>query len=189
MTMIHKNIAADFSAKASTPMVDPTAYIHPLAAGRGDEGQPLFMGNESNVQDGVVVHGLETEHDGHPVEENLVVVDGKKYAVYIGEKVSLAHQAQIHGPAFVGNETFAGMKSLVFRARVGNNCVIEPGCLVMEVNVPDGRYVPAGTILKNQNDADNLPGITSEYAFKDLNRKVVHVNVSLADGYRQSGIK
>lgn len=199
--MIHKNVVTDFSQKESAPVVDASAYVHPLAAVignvtigrrvmvspfaavRGDEGQPLYVGDESNVQDGVVIHALETELDGQPVEKNMVEVEGMKYAVHVGRRVSLAHQVQIHGPASVGDDTFVGMKTLVFRARVGKGCVIEPGCVVMGVRVADGRYVPAGTVLKSQADADSLPAITPDYAFKELNRGVVHVNTRLADGY------
>jgi len=205
--MIHKNVVTDFCSKAVDPNIDPTAYVHPLAAVigntkigkrvmvspfaaiRGDEGQPLFVGDESNVQDGVIIHALETEHNGTPVEANMVEVEGSKYAVYVGERVSLAHQVQIHGPAYVGNDSFIGMKVLVFKAKVGSNCVIEPGCILMGVKVPDGRYVPAGTTLNNQADADNLPEVTPDYPLKDLNKGVVHVNTNLADGYNKSGIK
>ena len=201
--MIHKNVVTDFCRKEYTPQIDPSACIHPLSAVighvfvgrrvmvspfasiRGDEGQPIFVGDESNVQEGVVLHALETEEDGHPIEANLVEADGKKYAVYVGKRTSLAHQVQIHGPAYVGNDTFVGMKSLVFKAKVGNNCVIEPGCIVMGVSVADGRYVPAGTTIKSQKDADNLPKITADYPMKDLNKGVVHVNTHLADGYNK----
>ena len=53
----------------------------------------------------------------------------------------------------------------------------------MGVTVDTGRYVPAGTVLKEQQDADNLPSITDDYPLKDINKGVVHVNTSLADGY------
>ncbi|HOP29630.1 MAG TPA: carbonic anhydrase [Spirochaetota bacterium] len=205
--MIHKNVATDFCATVYDPAVDSTAYVHPLAAVignviigkrvmvspfasvRGDEGQPLHVGDESNVQDGVIIHALETEHNGHAIEQNLVEAEGKKYAVYIGKRVSLAHQVQIHGPAYVGNDTFVGMKVLVFKAKVGNNCVVEPGCVLMGVTVPDGRYVPAGTTLTKQEEADKLPVITDSYPMKDLNKGVIHVNTHLADGYNKAGIK
>ncbi len=204
--MIHKNVVTDFSSREFAPIIDETAWVHPLgavignviigrkvfvapfASVRGDEGQPLYVGNDSNVQDGVVIHALETEHNGHGIDKNLVVVDGKKYAVYVGDRVSLAHQVQIHGPASVGNDTFVGMKVLVFRSTVGKNCVVEPGCILMGVTVGDGKYVPAGTCLKNQADADALPAITDSYPLKDLNKGVVHVNTSLAEKYRNAGI-
>jgi len=201
--MIHKNVLTDFSQKEYEPVIDKTAFVHaqacvignaiigrrvlvsPFASIRGDEGQPLFVGDESNVQDGVIIHALETEHNGHSIEKNLVEVDGKKYAVYIGRRVSLAHQAQIHGPAHVADNTFIGMQSLVFKARVGSGCVVEPKCIILGVSVPDGRYVPAGSVLKSQRDADSLPKITDDYPFRTLNDGVVHVNTSLADGYNK----
>mgnify|MGYP001545714582 CR=1 FL=1 len=210
--MIHKNVITDFSPEEYTPQIDPSAHVHPLgavignvilgknvyvapfASVRGDEGMPLHIGDNSNVQDGVIIHALETcevKEDGSiiNIDKNTVEVSGKKYAVYVGEKVSLAHQVQIHGPASVGNESFIGMKSLVFKAAVGNNCVIEPGCILMGVTVPDGRYVPAGTTLNNQKDADSLPEITDDYPLKSLNSGVVHVNINLAKGYNAAGLK
>ena len=199
--MIGKNVKVDFCEKVYEPVIDPTTYVHPLAAVignvilgknimvapsasvRGDEGQPIYVGDESNVQDGVVIHALETEMNGKPIEKNLVEIAGKKYAVYVGKRVSLAHQAQIHGPAVVLDNTFVGMKSLVFRSAVGSNCVLEPAVVLMGVKVADGRYVPAGSTIKNQQEADNLPVITESYPMKDLNKGVVHVNVNLARGY------
>lgn len=199
--MIGKNVVTDFSPRAFEPEIDPTAYVHPLAAVignvrlgknvmvspaaavRGDEGQPLYVGDDSNIQDGVVIHALETESQGKPVTGNLVEVEGTPYAVYIGQRVSMAHQAQVHGPAVVLDDTFVGMQSLVFKSRVGRRCVIEPGSVLMGVNVPDGRYCPAGSVIRTQAQADALPEITPDYPMKDLNRGVVHVNTALAKGY------
>jgi len=203
--MIHKNPDTDFCVKEYMPEIDPTAFIHPFAAVightfigkkvmvspfasvRGDEGHPIFIGNESNIQDGVVIHGLETENNGRPVESNIVAVNGKKYSVYVGNRVSLAHQVQIHGPAFVDDDTFVGMKALVFKAKVSSGCVLEPGCILMGITVDAGRYVPAGTVLKKQQDADNLPRITEDYPLKKLNKGIVHVNTGLANGYSRIG--
>ena len=199
--MIVKNVKTDFSARVSEPVIDPSSYVHPLAvvignvilgknimvsptaSVRGDEGQPIYVGDDSNVQDGVVIHALETEVDGKPVEKNLMEVNGKKYAVYVGSSVSLAHQVQIHGPAVVMDDTFVGMKVLVFKTFVGKNCVIEPGVILMGVKVADGRYVPVGSVIKTQFEADRLPSITPDYPLKDMNKGVLHVNKALAKGY------
>jgi len=199
--MLEKNVRTDFCSRVSEPCVDPTAYVHPLAAVignvhlgrhvmvapgaavRGDEGQPLHVGDDSNVQDGVVIHALETEHDGHPVQSNLMEVDGEKYAVFVGRRVSLAHQVQIHGPAVVLDDSFIGMKALVFKARVGRRCVVEPGVILMGVEVPDGRFVPAGSVVRTREAAEALPEITPDYPLKDLNQGVVHVNRALAAAY------
>jgi carbonic anhydrase/acetyltransferase-like protein (isoleucine patch superfamily) len=199
--MIGKNVLTDFSSRISEPKIDPSTYVHPLASVignvilgknilvsptasiRGDEGQPLFVGDDSNVQDGVIIHALETEEEGKPVKGNLYVVEGENYAVYVGERVSLAHQVQIHGPAVVLDDTFVGMKTLVFKSYVGEKCVIEPGVILMGVTVADNRYVPAGSVVKTQKEADNLPEITEDYPMRDMNRGVVHVNTSLAKAY------
>lgn len=201
MTMIEKNVLTDFSSKISEPVIGEGTFVHPLAAVighvilgknimvaptacvRGDEGQPLFVGDDSNIQDGVVIHALETELDGKSIEKNLVEVEGGKYAVYVGCRVSLAHQVQIHGPAAVLDDTFVGMKTLVFKSFVGKKCVIEPGVILMGVRVADGRYVPAGSVVKAQADADALPQITENYPLKDMNQGVLHVNKALAKGY------
>jgi carbonic anhydrase/acetyltransferase-like protein (isoleucine patch superfamily) len=199
---IRANPVTPWNPEPTEPVIDPTAYISPqasvignvtigasvmvspMASVRSDEGMPIFVGDESNIQDGVVLHALETiDEEGEPVEKNLVEVDGKKYAVYVGERVSLAHQSQIHGPAYVGNDTFIGMQALVFKAKVGNNCVLEPTSAVIGVTVPDGKYVPAGTVVTSQEEADKLPEITDDYAYKHTNEAVVYVNVNLAAGY------
>lgn len=199
--MIEKNVKTDFSPNVYEPVIGAGTYVHPLAAVignvilgnnvmvaptacvRGDEGQPLHVGDDTNVQDGVVIHALETELDGKPVTKNQVEVNGRKYAVYVGSRVSLAHQVQIHGPAIVMDDTFVGMKVLVFKSSVGKNCVIEPGVILMGVTVADGRYVPAGSIIRTQAEADALPVITADYPMKDMNKGVLHVNKALAKGY------
>jgi carbonic anhydrase/acetyltransferase-like protein (isoleucine patch superfamily) len=202
--MIHRNPNTPFCRSEYSPEVDASAFVHPLAAVigdvvigrnvfvapfasvRGDEGHPIFLGDESNVQDGVVIHALQTERNGEAVEAHQVDVEGKKFAVHIGRRVSLAHQTQVHGPASVGDETFVGMQSLVFRARVGSRCVVEPGCILMGVTIDDDRIVPAGTVLKDQKVADSLPRVTEDYPLKSVNEAVVRVNADLAAGYKNT---
>ncbi len=199
------NVPTSFAGQIVSPKIDKTAYIHPLASVigaiqvgkrvmvspaasiRGDEGTPIVLDDDSNVQDGVVLHALETQESGHPVEKNQVTINGKKYAVFIGKSVSLAHQAQVHGPAAVGDDTFVGMQALVFKTIVGKGCVIEPGAKVVGrteiITIPDKRYVKVGQIVTTQEDADNLPKVDSSYPLASLNKGVVHVNTQLADGY------
>lgn len=165
--------------------IGPSVYVAPGASVRGDEGQPIHIGSETNIQDGVVIHALETQEDGHVIPANQVKVGDKPYAVYVGDHVSLAHQSQVHGPALIGEHSFVGMQAFVFRAEVGPGCVLEPRSMVMGVKVPEGRYVPAGMIVTTQEAANQLPLITPEYRFARLNDGVLHVNHQLADGYRK----
>jgi carbonic anhydrase/acetyltransferase-like protein (isoleucine patch superfamily) len=201
---IAPNVRTSFSPQVRTPELHAHDFIHPLASVigavelgddvlvapgaslRGDEGQPIHIGNGSNIQDGVVIHALETFEAGRVIESNLMTVENRKFAVYVGDRVSIAHQAQIHGPAVVGDNTFVGMQALVFRAHVGANCVLEPRALVMGVRVAPGRYVPAGQVVRTQADADALPKIDETYPFAHLNEGVLHVNKELAEGYEKS---
>lgn len=195
------NVLTTFNPDVNTPVletssfVDPRAsvigdvtlgrevYVAPFASIRGDEGQPISVGDETNVQDGVVIHALETVAGGMPVPNRTYQVDGKEYAVYIGKRVSLAHQSQVHGPARVDDGVFVGMQALVFKSSVGAGSVIEPGAKLIGVNLPAGRYVPAGSVVTDQAVADKLPLITPQYPFAQLNDAVVHVNTSFARGY------
>lgn len=195
------NVETDFNKDVESPTADASAFIDPLASVlghvqigrdvyvapfasiRGDEGQPIYVGDGSNVQDGAVVHALETVQDGEPVPGRSYNVGGKNYAVYIGKRVSLAHQALVHGPARVDDNVFIGMQAMVFKAAVGEGAVIEPGAKVIGVTIPPHRYVPAGQTVTDQKIADRLPQITDSYPFRSLNDAVVHVNKSFASGY------
>jgi carbonic anhydrase/acetyltransferase-like protein (isoleucine patch superfamily) len=115
-------------------------------------------------------------------------VDGKPYSVYIGDRVSLAHQSQVHGPAKVGNDTFVGMQALVFRAELGNRVVVEPGAKIIGVKIASGRYVPALSVVTTQDVADSLPLITDRYPYRNLNEGVVRVNVQLAEAHQPQAI-
>jgi carbonic anhydrase/acetyltransferase-like protein (isoleucine patch superfamily) len=195
------NVQTTFNADVNLPLADPASFIDPMASVlgdvilgkeiyvapfasiRGDEGQPISIGDESNVQDGVVIHALETVDHGTPVPNRTYEVNGKQYAVYIGRRVSLAHQSQVHGPARVDDGSFIGMQALVFKSWIGAGSVVEPGAKVVGVKVAAGRYVPTGAVVTDQAAADKLPEITADYPFRTLNDAVVHVNTSFAEGY------
>lgn len=53
------------------------------------------------------------------------------------------------------------------------------------MTVPDGRYVPAGSVITAQAEAYALPEITDDYGYKNTNSAVVHVNEGLAEGYNE----
>jgi carbonic anhydrase len=106
----------------------------------------------------------------------------------VGENVSLVHGSLIHGPAYFGNNTFVGMESMVFNAKVGNNVAIGVASTVTGgVEIADDKFVPPGAVITTQEQADNLPDrIGSEY--ENINEGVLHVNKELADGYSELGL-
>jgi len=211
---VHANVPTDFNRILDEPVIDESAHVHknatvighvyigkrvflaPHSFVRGDEGQPLYICDESNIQDAADIHALETEelHNGNWVDlaKRRFSKSGKwlspkesknGYAVYIGKRVSIAHQSLVHGPAWVGNDTFIGMQSQIFNAKVGSNVAIGVKSLITNgVTIPDGKYVPPGSVITTQKQANALPKrIGSPY--QNTNKAVVHVNSSLADGY------
>lgn len=106
-----------------TPVVDPTAFVHPsavligdvivgpgayvgpLASLRGDFGR-IVMGRGSNVQDSCVIHGIAEQ-------DTLIEEDG-----HIG------HSAVLHG-CHIGRNALVGMNAVVMDgARVGENSIV-----------------------------------------------------------------
>lgn len=204
-TRLRPDVPAGFNPTVEQPRVgeatsiDPLAsvigdvrigrgtFVAPFASIRGDEGGPVRIGSRANIQDGVVLHALATLDHGAVKPENLVTYNGHTYAIYVGDEVSLAPQSQVHGPALVGDRTFVGMQALIFRSEIGEGCVIEPGAKLIGVKIAPGRYVPAGSVITAQAQADALPPIPNGYAYATINDDMVHVNTQLADGYLGNG--
>lgn len=149
-------------------------YICPGASVRADEGTPFFIGAESNLQDGVTLHGL---------KDKVVLVEGRSYAIYIGRYVCLTHHALIHGPCYIGDRCFVGFKATVHDAVVGEGCVIGLGAVVLGVSLPAGRYVSHNIVIDTQEQADSLPAVAADW--ERLRAEVVEVNQELAAGHRE----
>lgn len=158
-----------WSKSLTEPKIHESAYIHsfsnvigdvrvgsnvvvaPGTSIRADEGGPFHIGDRSNVQDGVVIHGLE--------QSRVVGDDGASYSVWVGNTTTLAHMALIHGPAYIGDECFIGFRSTVFNARVGRGCIVMMHVLIQDVEIPSGRLVPSGAVITSQQQADRLPQV------------------------------
>lgn len=168
--------------------------VAPFAVCRGDEGTPIRIGDYSNMQDGVILHALETTSHGKNMDDRRYSAEGSLlkgndagfkngFAIYVGDKVSLAHGVQVHGPAYIGNDTFVGMKSLIFNAKIGKRVAIGVSSTITDgVTIPDNKFVPPRTIITTQAQADALPSrVRSPY--EAINNAVIHVNQVLAKGY------
>ncbi|HEY9811132.1 MAG TPA: ribulose bisphosphate carboxylase small subunit [Halomicronema sp.] len=180
-----------WSKNLAEPKIHDTAYVHsfskiigdvtiganvlvaPGTSIRADEGSPFSIGDNTNIQDGVVIHGLE--------EGRVIGDDGNSYSVWIGQKTSITHMALIHGPAYVGDDCFIGFRSTVFNARVGKGCIVMMHVLIEDVEIPPGKYVPSGAIITNQQQADRLPDVQeSDLKFS---RHIIGINDALRVGY------
>ncbi len=150
-------------------------HVH-IAAGssvRADEGSPFFIGDNTNIQDGVVLHAL---------KDKYVHIGGERWAIFIGRNVSIAHDALVHGPCYIGDETFVGFKAVVHDAVVGSRCFVGIGAVVVGVEIPEGRFVPHGRIVDSKEAAESLPLVSEKQM--EFNEDVVEVNRGLAAAYR-----
>jgi carbonic anhydrase/acetyltransferase-like protein (isoleucine patch superfamily) len=184
--------ATSWNRRPARPTVSPSAFVDPLAtvigevtvgedvyigpgaSVRADEGTPFFIGAESNLQDGVTMHGLKGK---------VVLVEGRGYAIYIGRNVCLTHHALIHGPCYIGDRCFVGFKATVHDAVVGEGCVIGLGAVVLGVSLPADRYVGHNMVIDTQEQADALPAVAADW--ERLRADVVEVNRELAAGHRE----
>lgn len=172
------------------PLVAASAYVHPAAtiigrvvlgdrahvaadtSIRADEGSPFHVGANTNIQDGVVMHAL---------KDKRVLVAGEAWAIYVGRNVSIAHNALVHGPCYIGDDTFIGFKAVVHDAVVGSRCFVGIGAVVVGVEIPDGRFVPHGRIVDTAEAVAALPLVDAGH--KHFNEDVVEVNRGLAVAY------
>ncbi len=180
-----------WSKDLAQPKIDDTDYIHsfsniigdvriganvlvaPGTSIRADEGTPFYIGAGSNIQDGVVIHGLE--------QGRVIGDDQQQYSVWIGKNVSITHKALVHGPCYIGDDCFIGFRSTVFNARIGEGCIIMLHALIQDVEIAPGKYVPSGAIITNQQQADRLPDVLPDDM--EFAHHVVGINESLRQGY------
>lgn len=174
------------------PTIAASAYVHPQCSLigdvrlgenvivapntsiRADEGAPFYIGANTNIQDGVVIHGLE--------QGRVLGDDQQAYSVWVGHDTCITHMALIHGPAYVGNECFIGFRSTVFNAQVGHGCIVMMHALIQDVEIPPGKYVPSGAVITTQQAADRLPDANE--SDRTFSHHVVEINQALRAGYR-----
>ncbi len=114
--------------QAATVIGDVTfgerSSIWPSAVARGDVNR-IVIGEETNIQDGSVLHG---ELDRFPV--------------LIGNRVTVGHMACLHG-CVIEDDVLIGIGAIVLNgARVGRGSVIAAGALV-----PEGMEIPPESMV------------------------------------------
>ena len=153
-------------------VISDGVLVSPGASIRGDEGMPIYVGTDSNVQDGAVVHGLMGQTKS---------VHGTDYAIYIGPRVSCGHCCVIHGPCAIEGDTFIGFNAVVHDCVIESNVYIGHGAQVVGVHIPADRYVAHGMTVATQEEADVLPLVPEE--LRHFNEQVVSKNAELARKY------
>jgi carbonic anhydrase/acetyltransferase-like protein (isoleucine patch superfamily) len=137
-------------------MIDPSAFIHPdalvfgdvtlgarvsvwpTAVIRGDTGR-IVIGDESNVQDGTVIH---VDH-GVPT--------------MIGRRVAIGHRAIVHGST-VADDCLIGMGAILLNGvQVGSGSIVGAGAVCREgMRIPPNSLVLGvpGRVVRDTTDAE-----------------------------------
>jgi carbonic anhydrase/acetyltransferase-like protein (isoleucine patch superfamily) len=99
------------------------ASVWPGAVIRGDN-EPIRIGNDSNVQEGAVLHA----DPGFPLN--------------IGANVTVGHQAMLHG-CTIGDGTLVGIQAVVMNgAVIGRQSLVGAGALI-----PEGKQYPERSLI------------------------------------------
>ncbi|MDM7939316.1 MAG: DapH/DapD/GlmU-related protein, partial [Methanothrix sp.] len=180
--MLRANVKTSWNSTESVPSVSFTAYVDdsamligdvrlgemvyvgPFVSLRADEAHPIIIGDECNIQDCAVFHGLM----GSSIE--------------LGRRVSIAHGAVIHGPLKIGDDSFVGFNSVVHSSTIGQKCFIGHAAAVIGVKIADGKFVPHGAIVDSSEKAESLGEVPEN--LRHFNEEVVNVNKEFALGYR-----
>ncbi|MEN3124116.1 gamma carbonic anhydrase family protein [Janibacter sp. LM] len=124
-----------------TPVVDPTAYVHPSAVLIGDVvvGPGCYVGPHASLRAdlGGIVLGA-----GSNVQDGCVVHTFPRRTTVIGEDGHVGHAAVLHG-CTVGAGALIGIGAVLLDgARVGERAFVGAGSLVpAEMQVPAGHLV------------------------------------------------
>lgn len=162
-----------FSSVIGDVRIKGNVYIAPNVSIRADEGTPFYIGSNTNLQDGVILHGLLNKY---------VPVGGKEYSIFIGKKVSIAHGALIHGPCYIGDNTFVGFKSIVYNAIIEKGTFIAYNAVVTNgVRIAANRFVPPGANIDTQEKANALRRVPADG--KEFAREVQRVNQEFPASY------
>jgi carbonic anhydrase/acetyltransferase-like protein (isoleucine patch superfamily) len=150
------------------PAVDPAAFVAPDATLVGDvrvspqasvwfqavargDNEPICIGAQANVQEGAVLHA----DPGFPLT--------------IGERVTVGHQAMLHG-CTIGEGSLIGIQAVVLNgATIGKHCLVGAGAVVTErKEFPDRSLIlgaPAKVVRQLSDDeVKNLETSAADYA-------------------------
>jgi carbonic anhydrase/acetyltransferase-like protein (isoleucine patch superfamily) len=147
---------------------------------RADEGTPFYICSGSNIQDFAILHAYTTQMNGKQIKENLVYVEQKGYfAIYIDHDVSISHGVLIHGPCYIGKNSFIGFKATVDGANIGNNVEIGAHSYIQKTTIPDNIAIAPNAVITKPEDIEKyiIPRT-------NINNRIVKINSEMAEIYK-----
>lgn len=147
-------------------------FVAPNATLRADLGSPFFVGEETNLQDNTVFHA----------DDETFEREGKSYAIFIGRRVTISHQAMVQGPARIEDHAYVGIGAKVLTANLGEGCYVSHGAIVHHVTLPPGTFVPKNAVVDSQLDARKLGPVNENRVRR--RREIVAFYLRLGKLYR-----
>ncbi len=132
---------AIYSYKKYVPTIKPSAFVHDNATVIGN----CVIGENSSIWPGAVIRAdndLVMLGDDVNVQDGAVIHVDVNYPALVGNGVSIAHLAMVHG-ATIGENTLIGMQSVVMNdAVIGKNCIIGANTVITAgTKIPDNSLV------------------------------------------------
>ena len=152
-------------------IIEENVFVGPYAVIRADEVnadgdmEPIIIGVNSNIQDGVVIHSKSGA------------------AVTIGRNTSIAHRSIVHGPCAVGDNVFIGFNSVLFNCTLGDGCVVRHNAVVDGADLPAGFYVPSTTQIGPSTSLDDIPRVSPKAS--EFSEDVARTNNELVLAYKK----
>lgn len=123
------------------PVVDPSSYVHPLAAVTGKViiGKNVYVGPGAAIRGdwgGIIIE------DGCNVQENCTIHMFPGITVRLMEGAHIGHGAVIHG-AMIGRNCLIGMNAVIMdEVEIGDECIV--GALTF---IKAGEKIPARSLV------------------------------------------
>ena len=124
-----------------TPVVDPSSFIHPLAAVTGHViiGKNVYVGPGAAIRGdwgGIIIK------DGCNVQENCTIHMFPGITVTLHEGAHIGHGAVVHG-AIIGRNSLVGMNAVIMdEVEIGEECII--GALTF---IKAGEKIPRRSLV------------------------------------------
>ncbi|MEU5051706.1 gamma carbonic anhydrase family protein [Streptomyces sp. NPDC021096] len=133
--------ALTFAVGGKRPEIDPAAFVAPTSVVAGD----VTLAADTSVWYGAVLRadcGPITLGAGSNIQDNCTVHVDPGFPVTVGERVTVGHNAVLHG-CTVEDDVLIGMGATVLNgARIGAGSLVAAQALV-----PQGMQVPPGSLV------------------------------------------
>ena len=162
------------------PVIGKDSYVSELAILIGD----VIIGNNCYIGHGTILRGDYGKiiiGDGTAVEEGAVLHAPPNETNQIGKKVTIGHNATIHGK-YIGDMAVIGMGSVVsIRSEIGEWAIIGEGSVVKLRQIIPPKVVVVG----------NPPQIVREISLKDKKLWTMgkQLYIDLAKKYLEKGME